>query len=558
MKRSLLPNELIPFLTARRFGNARVIHERWNDVEERRRFLDGIGKKLDVKTSDDWYTVRRKEFLAAGGFPSLTLLQYYNNSLSKVLVQSYPEVTWIPGRFNRLPSEEIERIEIQQEILRGIEERLSIKYYEDWYQIGSEDFVKMAGRIGGISTITKMLSFHNGSMIEMLMNLKPDCDWMPWKFERLPHHFWKDAKMQRRFMDRLAIHLGVRESEQWYEVTKQDIIDFDGRGLLREYPEMKNLLMSIYKEHPWNPKEFRSPRRDSEHQKHGHYRNPENRKKFFDELARTLGIRQWQDWYKISRTKVLEHKGTAVLKYYPKHSLINALVAIYPERNWEVWRFVESPKNYWDDETNGRKFLEYLAEKLGIRNFDDWFTISNAEVAFYGGTHFLAKHGGLFSALRAFYPKGSWTSPPDRIQGSKGQRLIYRHLLEIFSDEPEILYSHRHPELRYSESDIPMELDIYIPTLRLAFEYQGQHHYENEDIQRRDAEKRKACKLHSISLVSIPYWWDRSKESLLAEISKQRPDLVKSTTDGNLIPRDNSSKSKVTDGLISSSAFEVV
>ena len=95
-------------------------------------------------------------------------------------------------------------------------------------------------------------------------------------------------------------------------------------------------------------------------------------------------------------------------------------------------------------------------------------------------------------------------------------------------------------------SGLKMELDVYIEDLKLAFEYQGEQHYKPiyctgrnfEQQQRRDAEKHKACKQvlgitwqrlilqNNITLIEVPYWWDRDSDSLAATIHEVRSELI--------------------------------
>jgi hypothetical protein len=76
-----------------------------------------------------------------------------------------------------------------------------------------------------------------------------------------------------------------------------------------------------------------------------------------------------------------------------------------------------------------------------------------------------------------------------------------------------------------------MELDIFLPSLSLAIEYQGEHHfkghfsYGTSSIQAKDAEKKSACKEHGITLITVPYWWKKDAHSLMKMIQEARADL---------------------------------
>jgi len=70
-----------------------------------------------------------------------------------------------------------------------------------------------------------------------------------------------------------------------------------------------------------------------------------------------------------------------------------------------------------------------------------------------------------------------------------------------------------------------VEFDIFIPSLSLAFEYNGEYHYKFvpihhvkinlQTVQQRDKQKELICRNSGITLVVIPYWWDQTIESII-------------------------------------------
>jgi hypothetical protein len=99
-----------------------------------------------------------------------------------------------------------------------------------------------------------------------------------------------------------------------------------------------------------------------------------------------------------------------------------------------------------------------------------------------------------------------------------------------------------HEELVF-QSGVKMQLDVFLPRELLAFEYQGEQHFYDVfsmgskwNYEQRDVEKREACKMNGITLIEIPYWWDKKRESLEATIHSKRPDLVNVSCIAQLIP----------------------
>eukprot|EP01027_Heterolobosea_sp_BB2_P007908 GEZU01011746.1.p1 GENE.GEZU01011746.1~~GEZU01011746.1.p1 ORF type:complete len:126 (+),score=24.95 GEZU01011746.1:200-577(+) len=98
----------------------------------------------------------------------------------------------------------------------------------------------------------------------------------------------------------------------------------------------------------------------------------------------------------------------------------------------------------------------------------------------------------------------------------------------------EVMEDYLHPELTFSGSAQPMQLDVFVPSLSLAFEFQGQQHFADVHVfgssartaAKTDQEKSEACSRVGVSLVVVPYWWDQTAASLVEMISSVRPDLV--------------------------------
>jgi hypothetical protein len=78
-----------------------------------------------------------------------------------------------------------------------------------------------------------------------------------------------------------------------------------------------------------------------------------------------------------------------------------------------------------------------------------------------------------------------------------------------------------------------MELDIFVPSLAIAVEYQGQQHYHNHEVigsaenyTKRDEEKKIRCEEMGITLIQVPYWWKRDTETIVKMICDRRPDVA--------------------------------
>lgn len=156
---------------------------------------------------------------------------------------------------------------------------------------------------------------------------------------------------------------------------------------------------------------------------------------------------------------------------------------------------------------------------------EDWLSVSPKDIRAAGGKGILNHHGTIVKALLALYPEHNWDKKSLTL--SRQQDNMFQLLSGIFLQK--ILTNYRLNTSSVSTTTPSIELDFYLPSVKLAFEYQGDQHFEQTfrgDVQNqmeRDNVKRQLCKQLGISLIEIPYWWKSNNAfpKLLASINKQ-------------------------------------
>jgi 5-methylcytosine-specific restriction endonuclease McrA len=66
--------------------------------------------------------------------------------------------------------------------------------------------------------------------------------------------------------------------------------------------------------------------------------------------------------------------GFGLLQEY-KHSMFDLLTKMYPEHKWTPWEINKVTVNYWEDESNRKKAVDWAGKQLNVKQLDDWYNV---------------------------------------------------------------------------------------------------------------------------------------------------------------------------------------
>eukprot|EP01114_Cavostelium_apophysatum_P001389 TRINITY_DN11199_c0_g1_i1.p1 TRINITY_DN11199_c0_g1~~TRINITY_DN11199_c0_g1_i1.p1 ORF type:complete len:588 (-),score=156.40 TRINITY_DN11199_c0_g1_i1:19-1782(-) len=482
----------------------------WNDASKHRNFFNDVAAELGIKNYEDWYKVRAFTIKDLGG---AGLLRHYSNCLAKALQTIFPDHDWKLWNFDIVPRGFWNDKANQLAFFEDIAKKLNVKKWEDWYRVEISDVKQLGGEY-------LLHRYYHNVLLHALRAVYPEAPFLFWKFDEYPSSEWESLANQKLFLDFLFQKLSLKQTQDWYGVSSEVVTKFGGGGLLRMYDDnLLRALAAVYPGEDWQGLQYPP----------SFWEDANNQRQFLDKLGRQLKIKRWEDWYDKSRQDFVDNGGWPLLhKYGDSH--IRALAAVYPEHKWQAWKFASVPKGYWDDDANVMQAVAALSEEIGIEQISDWKMLTPTQLDSLGMGTLRKKYGGVLALLQKLFPSHSW----ERVHSKKVQYVMFRNVRMLFPEAADVHLDYQHLGMLYTATNKPMELDVYVPSLKIAFEYQGAQHFDQsasyfgaaEQLLKRDEEKRVACKKQNITLIEVPYWWDQTFQSLAATVRELRPDLV--------------------------------
>lgn len=498
----------------------------WNIAKNRRSYIEWLVKELNFEKKEDWYKLKNDDLKKNWGSG---LLHRYESSMYKLMKDLFPEIDFLPWKFSMVPKGFWEVAENRKWYINWLGETLGYKRPEDWYQLT----VKLVNYNYGGGLLKNMYDYSPSRLISENF---PEYGLKPWLFGKTNSIFWKDSSNIREYINWLGSKLGYQKLDDWYSVQTADFKRFSGGGLIDLYTP-RELLAIAYPNNNWMPWKFKQLAQN-------YWSVKENRDEYLLWLAEQLGYKKQEDWYGVTNSDFQRNFGGGILDFY-KNDRIRVLQDVDPTFDWQFWRFrVPLRRNLWTEE-NKSKFVDHMAKELGIVVFEDWYEVTQKDFASAGGGGLLMTiyQGSPAKALMDLMPNENWR-PELFDKKSKSQQRMFQLLGQIFPGE-EIIYNFRSEEVRFSNSNRKMEIDVFLPGLKLGFEYQGEQHYMSIEywggeaslsaIRARDAEKISAFAESGITIIEVPYTWNRTRDGLESLINDSKSGKIGGKEDLELL-----------------------
>lgn len=204
-------------------------------------------------------------------------------------------------------------------------------------------------------------------------------------------------------MEWLAKKLKFRSPADWHRARGADFQANGGGGLLELYFD-KSIFRAVretFPEQDWHEWLFKATPR-------GFWLEPENRARFLKWLGEELGFSKPDDWYGITTAHFVQHGGQEML--VKDGSPAQIVMDAVPNHDWKPWLFAMVPPNFWAEPANRRRYMDWLAARLGFRKPQDWYAVTLLPFTQNSGIYMLDHYFdmSIVAALREYIPDYDW------------------------------------------------------------------------------------------------------------------------------------------------------
>lgn len=131
---------------------------------------------------------------------------------------------------------------------------LKIKRKEDWYGVNIDN---MSIKSMHKELVQLLNNYYNDSLCEALQMIYNDHKWFPFLFKHINSEYWIDKDNHRQYVDWLGDQLSIKNLDEWYNITADDVKNKGGKKLLQYYEDsVAKALQAVYPQHTFDPSRF--------------------------------------------------------------------------------------------------------------------------------------------------------------------------------------------------------------------------------------------------------------------------------------------------------------
>lgn len=303
----------------------------WRRPDSVRLLMDRIAAAQGVSGQAAWKEVTAEHVREMGGSGALAV---HGGSIRRLLSVAYPDQEWggLEGRKKRPLGHWNDR-ENRTAFLQAFRSSRGISCATDWRAVTAQD-VKDAGGAG-------LLAKYGNSLARALADLLPEeCGRLAEVRQKLPQGHWSKRENRRAVLDAIAEEMGVREVRDWRRVSSAELRRHGGAGMLHLFPSFAELLRDTYGAEDADAGAWSELCRVT--LPRGHWEDQDNLRALLERVARDCGVREPEEWYRVSALQVHETEGgRSLLRSW---RLPDALQFAYPELRLKEERFHRSKK----------------------------------------------------------------------------------------------------------------------------------------------------------------------------------------------------------------------
>ena len=377
--------------------NVKLPPKYWQNKENQRKYCDQLAKKFAIDPSNamEWKKISASNFIENKG---KGLLQQYP-SIGDALISVYSDYNWeINDVRDKKPAGYWTLKENQSKFLIELYEKL---YPNDknknWTKISLEDIKKHGG-----SLILQEYNSYLHCITTLFPNVNEKEIWINSQ-NNISAKYWDNLSNQRDFLLKIKEIYNIKDTKDWKKITRNNIIEHKGSGLLRKYSSVFECLKANFPDENWD---YLHPRVSD-----GWWDNYENRREFFDSFAKKEKIETMNDWSKIKKQQFIDIGAGSLFSKF--NSIYEILSNTYPEKNWIISQ-IRKPISFWDSQKNQREFFIQIQNELKLNDISELIKLTNSQIAQFGGSNLLRKYTSLKDCLNTLFPSHNWLEWNDR------------------------------------------------------------------------------------------------------------------------------------------------